>query len=87
MNDEAEAALLAAGVPEARIHIERFGVATPAGEPVGAVLHEAKPGDADTARVVMIRDGMPREIGSARTSRASCDCRLGGGHRGAVLMH
>ena len=27
MNDEAEAALLAAGVPEERIHIERFGVA------------------------------------------------------------
>ena len=26
MNDEAEAALLAAGVPEERIHIERFGV-------------------------------------------------------------
>ena len=31
MNDEAEAALLAAGVPEERIHIERFGVAQPAG--------------------------------------------------------
>jgi ring-1,2-phenylacetyl-CoA epoxidase subunit PaaE len=29
MNDEAEAALLAAGVPEDRIHIERFGVACP----------------------------------------------------------
>ena len=27
MNDEAEAALLAAGVPEERIHIERFGIA------------------------------------------------------------
>jgi ring-1,2-phenylacetyl-CoA epoxidase subunit PaaE len=62
MNDEAEAALLDAGVPEARIHIERFGVATSAGEPVGAVLHEAKPGDAEQAKVLIIRDGMRREI-------------------------
>ena len=62
MNDEAEAALLAAGVAEDRIHIERFGVATPTGAPVGAVLHEAKPGDAELARVVIIRDGMQREI-------------------------
>ncbi|MGR4869491.1 1,2-phenylacetyl-CoA epoxidase subunit PaaE [Variovorax sp. LARHSF232] len=65
MNDEAEAALLAAGVPEERIHIERFGVALPAnapGGPVGAVVHEAKPGDAETARIVIIRDGLSREI-------------------------
>ena len=62
MNDEAEAALLAAGVSESRIHIERFGVATPTGEPVGAVVHEAKPGDAEHARVLIIRDGMQREI-------------------------
>ncbi len=62
MNDEAEAALLAAGVPEGRIHIERFGVATPTGESVGAVVHEAKPGDAEQARIVIIRDGMRREI-------------------------
>jgi ring-1,2-phenylacetyl-CoA epoxidase subunit PaaE len=62
MNDEAEAALLAAGVPEGRIHIERFGVATPTGAPVGAVVHEAQPGDAEKARIVIIRDGMRREI-------------------------
>jgi ring-1,2-phenylacetyl-CoA epoxidase subunit PaaE len=62
MNDEAEAALLAAGVPEGRIHIERFGVATPTGAPVGAVVHEAQPGDAERARIVIIRDGMRREI-------------------------
>ena len=62
MNDEAEAALLAAGVPEARIHIERFGGATPTGAPVGAVVHEAQPGDAEQARIVIIRDGMRREI-------------------------
>jgi ring-1,2-phenylacetyl-CoA epoxidase subunit PaaE len=65
MNDEAEAALLAAGVPEDRIHIERFGVApqaagTPA--PVGAVIHESKPGDAERSRITIIRDGLRREI-------------------------
>ena len=66
MNDEAEAALLAAGVPEERIHIERFGVAIPtgavAGTAVGAVLHEALPGDAEQARIVIVRDGLQREI-------------------------
>jgi ring-1,2-phenylacetyl-CoA epoxidase subunit PaaE len=59
MNDEAEAALLAAGVPEDRIHIERFGIAPQAG---GAVVHEARPGDAEHAKIVIIRDGMKREI-------------------------
>ena len=59
MNDEAEAALLAAGVGEERIHIERFGLAPQAG---GAVMHQAQPGDADNARIVIIRDGMRREI-------------------------
>lgn len=65
MNDEAQAALLAAGVPEERIHIERFGIAQPAASDptaVGAVVHEAKPGDAEVARVVIIRDGLKREI-------------------------
>ena len=59
MNDEAEAALLAAGVPEERIHIERFGIPQ---QQVGAVIHEALPGDAPTARIVIIRDGLKREI-------------------------
>jgi ring-1,2-phenylacetyl-CoA epoxidase subunit PaaE len=59
MNDEAEAALLAAGVAEDRIHIERFGVAPQAG---GAVVHQAQPGDAESAKVVIIRDGLKREI-------------------------
>ncbi|MDH4392329.1 MAG: 2Fe-2S iron-sulfur cluster-binding protein [Aquabacterium sp.] len=65
MNDEAEAALLAAGVPEDRIHIERFGVAPQvgaAGAAVGAVVHEALPGDAEEARIVIVRDGLRREI-------------------------
>lgn len=62
MNDEAEAALLAAGVAPERIHIERFGVALPVGEPVGAVLHEAQPGDALLAKITIIRDGLQRQI-------------------------
>jgi len=67
MNDEAEAALLAAGLPEERIHIERFGVALAAaatleGGAGGAMLHEALPGDAEQARIVIVRDGMQREI-------------------------
>jgi len=59
MNDEAEAALLAAGVPEDRIHIERFGVAPQAG---GAIVHQAQPGDAEAAKIVIIRDGLKREV-------------------------
>jgi len=60
MNDEAEAALREAGLPESRIHIERFGIPPehqPAGDP-----HAAQPGDADAARVTVIRDGLTREI-------------------------
>ncbi len=66
MNDEAEAALLAAGVGEQKIHIERFGLAQPEGgagaAPVGAVVHQARPGDAEQARIVIVRDGLRREI-------------------------
>jgi len=63
MNDEAEAALLAAGVGEDRIHIERFGVAPGSGSSAGgAVMHQAQPGDAESAKVVIIRDGLKREI-------------------------
>ncbi|MEJ8849221.1 1,2-phenylacetyl-CoA epoxidase subunit PaaE [Variovorax rhizosphaerae] len=73
MNDEAEAALLDAGVPEERIHIERFGVALPSTGPVGAVVHEAKPGDAETARIVIIRDGLQREISFTKNQPSILD--------------
>ena len=65
MNDEAEAALLAAGVLPERIHVERFGVALPVagqGSQVGAVVHEALPGDAKAARIAIVRDGLRREF-------------------------
>lgn len=72
MNDEAEAALLAAGLPEERIHIERFGVPQKDGQ-VGAVLHEAQPGDAAQAKVVIIRDGLQREIQFTREQPSILD--------------
>lgn len=72
MNDEAEAALLAAGVTEERIHIERFGVPQAAGT-VGAVVHEAQPGDAEQARVVIIRDGLQREIAFSKEQPSILD--------------
>ncbi len=81
MNDEAEAALLGAGVPEERIHIERFGVAqapgaaaTAGGAGVGAILHESKPGDAEIARVVIVRDGLRREIVYRKDQPSILDC-------------
>jgi ring-1,2-phenylacetyl-CoA epoxidase subunit PaaE len=73
MNDEAEAALLAAGLPEDRIHIERFGVAQQPGQ-VGAVVHEARPGDAEQARVTIIRDGLRREIQFFKDQPSILDC-------------
>ena len=80
MNDEAEAALLAAGVPEERIHIERFGVAQQAAGPAGAagavdaVVHEARAGDAQQARVTIIRDGLKREIVFQKDQPSILDC-------------
>ena len=74
MNDEAQAALLAAGVPEERIHIERFGVAQQMTGQVGAVIHEAKPGDAELARVVIVRDGLRREIEFRKDQPSILDC-------------
>jgi ring-1,2-phenylacetyl-CoA epoxidase subunit PaaE len=59
MNDEVEAALLAAGLAPQQVHIERFGVPPSADD---AALHVAKPGDAQEARVTIVRDGVRREI-------------------------
>ena len=73
MNDEAEAALLDAGVPEDRIHIERFGIAQQVGGQVGAVLHQAQAGDAAKARITIIRDGIRREIAFSREQPSILD--------------
>ncbi|WP_377156589.1 1,2-phenylacetyl-CoA epoxidase subunit PaaE [Roseateles sp. UC29_93] len=60
MNEQAEAALRAAGVPEERIHIERFG--TPEMQTGRPAPHEVHEEDAEAAKVVVIRDGVSREI-------------------------
>jgi ring-1,2-phenylacetyl-CoA epoxidase subunit PaaE len=60
VNDEAEAALLAAGVAAERIHIERFGVPDEGGP--RAVVPVVQAGDAADARIVIVRDGVRREI-------------------------
>jgi ring-1,2-phenylacetyl-CoA epoxidase subunit PaaE len=59
MNDEVEAALLAAGLAPERIHIERFGVPPTAAD---ATLHAPREGDATTARITIVRDGVTREV-------------------------
>ena len=61
VNDEAEAALRAAGVDAERIHIERFGIPDESG-PGRAAAQAPREGDAADARVVIIRDGVSREI-------------------------
>jgi ring-1,2-phenylacetyl-CoA epoxidase subunit PaaE len=73
MNLVNEAALLAAGVPQDRIHIERFGVPQQAAGAVGAVVHEGKPGDAERSRIVIVRDGLRREIDFSRDQPSILD--------------
>ncbi len=59
LNDEAEAALLQAGLAPDRIHVERFGVPPAV---AAAVSHAPQAGDATTARVSVVRDGLTREV-------------------------
>jgi ring-1,2-phenylacetyl-CoA epoxidase subunit PaaE len=61
-NDEAEAALRAAGVPAARIHVERFGLPPADGERGPRPPSAPRPGDAAQARVTVLRDGIARRI-------------------------
>lgn len=71
MNEQAEAALKAAGVPEEHIHIERFGtVEMQTGKPAP---HEVREGDAEAAKVVVIRDGISREIEFSKTDPSILD--------------
>lgn len=61
VNDEAEAALLAAGIAPEKIHIERFGIPDAAGDARRA-LHQVQEGDAADAQVTIIRDGVSKTI-------------------------
>ena len=47
--------------------------ATGAAVPVDAVVHEAKPGDAEEARIVIVRDGLSREIDFRRDQPSILD--------------
>ena len=60
MNDEVEAALRASGLPEERIHVERFGLPPEAGH---VNPHAPQAGDAATATIIVVRDGLTREVG------------------------
>ncbi|MCV2357780.1 phenylacetate-CoA oxygenase/reductase subunit PaaK [Paucibacter sp. TC2R-5] len=71
MNEAVEGALKVAGVPEDRIHVERFGtVEMQTGRPAP---HLVLAGDADSARVTVIRDGVSREIEFAKTDASLLD--------------
>jgi ring-1,2-phenylacetyl-CoA epoxidase subunit PaaE len=59
LNDEAEAALLAAGLAPECIHIERFGL--PPAE-AARVDHSPQLGDAAVATLTVVRDGVTREV-------------------------
>lgn len=56
MIDEVRDGLLAGGVPDERVHLERFGV------PGSAPVHHVEPGDAPQARVTIIADGVKRDV-------------------------
>jgi ring-1,2-phenylacetyl-CoA epoxidase subunit PaaE len=66
-NDEAQAALHDAGLAPERIHIERFGVPPSAAD---AALHAPREGDATTATIRVIRDGLTREVGFQPTDES-----------------
>ena len=56
MIDEVESGLLAAGVLADQIHLERFGV------PDSGPAHHVEAGDAAQARIIIIADGLRREM-------------------------
>ena len=76
-NDDVETALKTAGVAAERIHVERFGV--PAAKPGAAPVHEVRPEDADNASVVIIRDGLQREIAFRKTDPSILDAAAAAG--------
>lgn len=83
MNDDAEAALRAAGLPAGRIHIERFGVApgsaADTAREVGAVEHDSAPGDAQQARITLVRDGTSRSFAFEREQPSVLDAATAAG--------
>ena len=62
MNDEVEAALLTAGLAPAHVHIERFGLPPVAANATVQALHTTQVGDATTASITIVRDGVSRDV-------------------------
>ncbi len=60
MNDEVEAALLASGLAHEQVHVERFGIPPAAVDPA---LNAPQAGDAPTATITLVRDGLSRDVG------------------------
>lgn len=59
MNDEMETALRSAGLAPECIHVERFGIPPELVEPA---LHVPRQGDATSAHLTIVRDGLTREL-------------------------
>ncbi len=76
MNDEVEAALKAAGIEAGCIHVERFGVPP---EVAAAINHAPQVGDAPTAVITIVRDGLTRDVpfGAVDDSILSAAARAG----------
>lgn len=77
MNDEAESALLAAGMPLQRIHVERFGVPVPGGAgngPNPVPAQPAEPGDAADCELTVIRDGITHALHFHEADGNLLDC-------------
>jgi ring-1,2-phenylacetyl-CoA epoxidase subunit PaaE len=73
MMDAAEAALLEAGVPRERIHVERFGTPAPSGAP------RVVASDAPAAKVVIVVDGKERHLRVPYEGQAILDAGLAAG--------
>ncbi len=66
-------ALRQAGVPDRQVHVERFGDGLPA---LPAAAQASVPGDADHARVLLVIDGLEREIEVRRSDASILDAAL-----------
>jgi ring-1,2-phenylacetyl-CoA epoxidase subunit PaaE len=76
MNDEAEAALVAAGMAPERVHVERFGAPIPGDGAAREALPEekAQPGDAADCELTVIRDGVTRTLEFREADDNLLDC-------------
>jgi ring-1,2-phenylacetyl-CoA epoxidase subunit PaaE len=73
MNDEAEAALLAAGMAPERIHVERFGIPVPA-DATALPAQVVEPGDAPDCALTVIRDGVTHALHFHEADGNLLDC-------------